>query len=139
MAIQAVFGLVLTIGGTDYSAEVTAAELTADRETFDLLTFSSSGWKSRFAGSRTWSLKIDYVQDDAANKLRAALWTAYNTAGGKVTVTMKEDGAAATSEANPALSGTAVVPQVMWGGTAGQLKTRSVTLQGHDVLTVATS
>lgn len=138
MAIQAVFNLVLTIDSTDYSAEVTQADLTVDGETIDLLTFGSAGWMQRFAGARNYNLAVNFTQDDASSKLRWKLWQVMSTATRKIGFTLKES-SASTSESNPLLSGTVLVNQAFFGGQAGQLKGRSITLAGDGALTVATS
>lgn len=96
--------LVITIGGTDYSMQVSKAVITAADSDSDFTTFADAA----AGGSRAYKLEGTAVQDMATGTLWDKIWTA---AGTTVACLIKPYGNAAASVGQPHYSFNATVKE----------------------------
>jgi hypothetical protein len=106
--------LKISVGATDYEAQVFAATVEADDAESDNVTFAEAA----AGGGRVYVLKITMTQDMAASTLWSKIWDA---AGTDVTVLMKPYGNTSASASQPHFTMTATVSEpngVLFGGEA---------------------
>lgn len=96
--------LVLTIGGTDYTAQVSKAVIVSGAKDSDFTTFADAA----AGGAREYRLEFTAVQDMATGTVWDKVWTA---AGTSVAYLIKPYGNAAASTTQPHYSGNATVTE----------------------------
>lgn len=96
--------LVLTIAGTDYTAQVSKAVITSAEADSDFVTFAAAA----AGGAREYALEFTAVQDLATTTLWDKVWTA---AGTTVAYLIKPYGNAAASVAQPHYSGNLTITE----------------------------
>lgn len=96
--------LQLTIGGTDYTAQVSKAVITSGETDSDFVTFADAA----SGGGRTYRLEFTAVQDMESGTLWDEVWTA---AGTSVAYILKPYGNAAASATQPHYTGNAVITE----------------------------
>lgn len=122
--------LVLTIGGTDYTAQVSKAVIGTRKADSDFVTFADAA----AGGKREYYLAFTAVQDLVAATLWDKIWSA---AGTTVAYLIKPYGNAAASAAQPHYSGnlTIVEPEGdLIGGEADPSTTARFTVDCEWVL-----
>lgn len=96
--------LVLTIGGTDYTAQVSKAVITSGAADSDFVTFADAA----AGGSREYRLEFTAAQDFAS----ATLWNqVFTAAGTSVAFLLKPHGSAAASPTTPHFSGNVTITE----------------------------
>lgn len=96
--------LVLTIGGTDFTAQISKAVLTSNEADSDFVTFADAAG----GGKREYRLEFTAVQDLATGTLWDKVWTA---AGTTVAGILKPYGNAAASVGQPHYSFNATITE----------------------------
>jgi hypothetical protein len=96
--------LKISIGGTDYTAEVSKAVIVSAESDSDFVTFADAA----AGGARAYTLDFTAVQDAATTSLWSQVWTA---AGTTVACIMKPYGNAAASATQPHYGFNAVVTE----------------------------
>lgn len=122
--------LVLTIGGTDYTAQISKAVIGSRKADSDFVTFANAA----SGGLREYYLTFVAVQDLVVGTLWDKIWTA---AGTSVAYLIKPYGNAAASAAQPHYSGnlTVVEPEGdLIGGEADASTTARMTVECEWVL-----
>lgn len=117
--------LVLTIGGTDYTAQVSTAKITSGEADSDFLTFAVAAT----GGAREYRLEFEAVQDMATGTLWDKVWTA---AGTSVAYILKPYGNATASASQPHYSGNATITEPdgdFIGGEADSSTTSRMTFE----------
>lgn len=67
--------LVLTVGGTDYTSDVSSVVISADDTDSDFVSYADAAT----GGGRTYTLKLTLVQDPATTALFDKVWSAAGT------------------------------------------------------------
>lgn len=117
--------LIVSVGGTDYSAQVSDCRITSAESDSDFVTFADAA----AGGARDYKLAFKAVQDTAAASLWDKIWTA---AGTTVAVIVKPHGAAAASATTPWFNCNAVVTEPdgdLLGGEADASTTARFTVE----------
>lgn len=131
----------VTIGGTDYSAQVSSAELNLSREVQDSTNFDSGLDTESVVGMRSASITLNFKKDANLSGLDAAIFTQYNTdAATGLAFVLSRDASVAIGTTNPDYSGTLQVTE--WSpiqGSVGDLYGGSVTWPVTGAVTRATS
>ena len=96
--------LVITIGGTDYTAQCSKAVITSGEADSDFVTFADAA----AGGKREYKLNLEAVQDAATGTLWDKVWTASGTT---VACILKPYGNATASVGQPHYSFNAVVTE----------------------------
>lgn len=96
--------LVLTIGGTDYTAQISKSVITSGTADSDFVTFANAAG----GGAREYRLEFTAVQDLATGTLWDKVWTA---AGTTVAGLLKPYGNAAASVSQPHYSFNATITE----------------------------
>lgn len=96
--------LTLSIGGTDYTAQISKAVITSGEADSDFVTFADAA----AGGKREYRLEFTAVQDMATATLWDKVWT---SAGTSVAYILKPYGNAAASATQPHYSGNAVITE----------------------------
>jgi Ca2+-binding RTX toxin-like protein len=96
--------LVLTIGGTDYTTQVSKVVITSEAADSDFMTFADAA----SGGARLYKLAFIAVQDAATGTLWDKVFT---VAGTTVAYLLKPYGNAAASVGQPHYSGNAVITE----------------------------
>lgn len=127
----------LVVNSVDLSDHVRSLTIEASADVLDDSAMGS-GWRSKKAGAKQFTLTAEWNQDYAASEVDATLWAAFN-AGANITFTGKPTSAAVGST-NPSYSGS-VVPSKYTPitGAYGDLSTLSTSWEGSGTLTRATS
>lgn len=134
MAKQVIKAGYVTLGGTDYSAQLDNAALNIEIETGDSTNFAGSGWKEFLPGLKSFGLELNFKKDADLSGLDAAIQTAIDGAGTLAFAIRLSSGAISTS--NPEYTGTVVITSWMQGpGQLGQIFGGSVTWQGTGAIT----
>lgn len=123
--------LVITVGGTDYTAQVSNCEITTQPADSDVTTFAEAA----SGGAREYRLKFVALQDLAVGTIWDKVWSA---AGSTVAVLVKPYGNAAASAAQPHYSGnvTIVEPEgTLIGGDADSATSSRWTFEAEWVFT----
>lgn len=123
--------LVLTIGGTDYTAQVSKAVITSKAADSDFVTFADAAQ----GGLREYALEFIGVQDMATATLWDKVWTA---AGTTVAYLLKPYGNVAATAAQPHYSGNLTITEPdgdFIGGEADSSTTARMTFEGKWILT----
>lgn len=123
--------LVLTIGATDYTAQVSKAVITSAGADSDFVTFADAA----LGGLREYALEFTAVQDMATSSLWDKIWTA---AGTQVAYLLKPYGNAAASATQPHYSGNLTITEPdgdFIGGEADASTTARMTFDAKWILT----
>lgn len=122
--------LVLSIGGTDYTAQVSKAVITSNAADSDFVTFADAA----AGGKREYRLEFTAVQDAATGTLWDKVWSA---AGTSVAFILKPYGNAAASATQPWYTGNATITEPdgdFIGGEANASTTARFTFDASWVL-----
>ncbi len=125
MAAVGTRSLVISVGGTDYSAQVSTAEVRAADSDSDFVTFADAA----AGGSRSYTLHLEMSQDLASSGLWSTIWSA---AGTDVAVLLKPYGNATASASQPHYTMSASVREpdgVLLGGEADPSTTARFTVE----------
>jgi hypothetical protein len=113
----------ITVAGTDLSTSITSAELSLEADDKETTTFGTT-FRTRVAGLKQGSVKLDFLQDFAASSVEATLYPLLGTIA-TVVITPTSGTASAT---NPQYSVPCLVTQIQpISGAVGDLATQSVT------------
>lgn len=125
----------ITINGTNFSTNLTQAELSEEAADVSTTTFGS-GWNTRIAGLKQASLTLAFNQDFGAASIDA---TISPLLGSLATVVIKPTSGTA-SATNPSYTGTFLVTQYTpFSASVGDLATLNVTWPSSGTVTRATS
>lgn len=135
MPKQVFTGAVVTVNGTDFSDHIAAVTIEQTADEIETTAFGTSGWRSRTAGLRDGSVKLDWHQDFASS-VDATLSSAWGSVG---TVVVIPNGTA-VSASNPRFT----CPVVLSGyspvaGSVGDLLTFSTTWAASSAFTRGTA
>lgn len=122
--------LTLSIGGTDYTAQVSKAVITSGEADSDFVTFADAA----SGGAREYRLEFTAVQDMATGTLWDEVWTA---AGTSVAFILKPYGNSAASVSQPHYTGNATITEPdgdFIGGEADASTTARMTFEASWVL-----
>lgn len=122
--------LVLTVGGTDYTAQVSNCRIVSGEADSDFVTFAAAAG----GGSREYRLEFTAVQDLATTTLWDKIWSAPGTS---VAFILKPYGNAAASVSQPHYTGNATVTEPdgdFIGGEANASTTARFTFDASWVL-----
>lgn len=122
--------LTLSIGGTDYTAQVSKAVIVSGEADSDFVTFSDAA----AGGAREYRLEFTAVQDMATTTLWDKVWS---SAGTSVAYLLKPYGNAAASTTQPHYSGNATITEPdgdFIGGEADASTTARMTFECSWVL-----
>lgn len=123
--------LQVTVGGEEYTAQVSKVVITSGESDSDFVTFADAA----AGGGREYRLEFTAVQDLAADTLWDQVFT---TPGETVAILIKPYGAAAASPATPHISANAVISEPdgdFIGGEADSSVTAKMTFECSWVLT----
>lgn len=113
----------ITINGTDLSTSITSVELMVEADDLETTAFGSN-WRTRIAGLRQGSVKLDFFADYGASAVEATL---YPLLGTVATVVMLPTSGTASST-NPQYTATCLVTEhTPITGAIGDIATFSVT------------
>lgn len=113
----------ITVAGTDLSTSITSAELSLEADDKETTTFGTT-FRTRVAGLKQGSVKLDFLQDFAASSVEATLYPLLGTIA-TVVITPTSGTASAT---NPQYTVPCLVTQIQpINGAVGDLATQSVT------------
>lgn len=116
MAALGTRSLTLTIGGTDYTAQISNCRLVGADADSDFVSFADAG----AGGARKYTLSGTMVQDPAANSLWDKIWTALGTT---VAAVLKPNGGTTPSATQPSFAGNVVITEPdgdLLGGAANK-------------------
>ena len=92
----------------------------------------SSGFKSREAGLKDWSVEVEFYQDYASSKVDATLFPLVGAAAFAIHVKPEN---AEISATNPDFTGNVILPEYTpVSGAVGELSTVTVTFEGAGAL-----
>jgi hypothetical protein len=117
--------LVLTIGGTDFTAQVSKTTIVSGAADSDFTTFADAA----AGGAREYRLEFTAVQDPATGTLWDKVWTA---AGTTVAFIVKPAGGTTASPTQPHFTGNAVITEPdgdLLGGEADASSTARFTFE----------
>lgn len=135
MAVFVATDYSITINGTNFSTNLTQAELSEEAADVSTTTFGS-GWNTRTAGLKQASLTLAFNQDFGAASIDA---TISPLLGSLATVVIKPTSGTA-SATNPSYTGTFLVTQYTpFSASVGDLSTLNVTWPSSGTVTRATS
>lgn len=123
--------LVVTVGGTDYTSQVSKAVVTSGESDSDFTTFADAA----AGGARAYNFEFTAVQDMVASTLWDLIWTG---AGTTVACLIKPYGNASASASQPHYSFNAVVSEPdgdFIGGEADSSTTARMTVECSWALT----
>lgn len=120
----------LSINGDDVSEQVTAFKFSGSRTTIDIpATFGRR--QSVAAGTDSYTVQIDFLQDTDTAAVSMILWDALADSAGEIEVAGSFE-SGAVSATNPLFTATAIVNAVGLGGTVNTVATDSVTFPCTD-------
>lgn len=123
--------LTLTIGGTDYTAEVSKAVITSGESDSDFTTFADAA----SGGSREYRLEITAAQDLAAS----SFWTqVFSNTGNTVAFLLKPYGNATPTVTQPHVQGNCILSEPdgdFIGGEADSSASAAMTIETSFVCT----
>ncbi len=126
----------VVVNSVDLSDHVKSCTLNYEAEMLDD-TVMGDTTRSNIAGLLNWSIDVEFLQDFAAAKVDATLFTLVGAAA--FTVTVKPT-SASVSATNPSFSGSAVLESYPpMSGSVGDLETASATFRSAGTLARATS
>ena len=119
--------LTLTIGGTDYTAQVSDCRITTGEADTDFVSFADAA----AGGAREYKLAFTAVQDPAADTIWDLVWT---QAGSTVAAVIAPNGGAAPSPTQPHFTGNVVITEPdgdILGGEANTSSTAKFTFEAE--------
>ena len=123
--------LVITVGGTDYTAQISKTVITANPADNDFVTFADAA----NGGAREYRLEFTAVQDLVAG----TIWDkVFASAGTTAPFILKPYGNAAASTTQPHFTGNAIISEPdgdVIGGEADASATARMTFEASGVLT----
>ena len=126
----------VVVNSVDLSDHVKSCTLNYEAEMLDD-TVMGDTTRSNIAGLLNWSMDIEFLQDFAAAKVDATLFSLIGAAAFTVTVKPTSGSVSAT---NPSFSGSAVLESYPpMSGSVGDLETASATFRSAGTLARATS
>ena len=131
MAALGTRSLVISIGGTDYTAQVSNCRITSGESDSDFVSFADAA----AGGVREYRIEFTGVQDTATGTLWDRVWT---SAGTTVAFLLKPSGNTTASAAQPHYSGNADITEPdgdLLGGEANASATAKFTFECSWVLT----
>lgn len=123
--------LTLSVGGVDFTAQVSNCRIVSGSADSDFTTFADAA----AGGARQYKLTFTAVQDPATGTLWDKVWTA---AGTSVAVLIKPAGGTAASATQPHFSGNAIITEPdgdLLGGEADASATARFTFECEWVFT----
>lgn len=135
MAKQVFTNAYVTVNGTDLSDHVASVTLDTSADEIETTAFGTAGWRSRVAGLKDGSIKLDWHQDFAASSVDSILNSAFGSVG---TVVVIPSGTAPSS-VNPRYTIPCVISSYSpVAGSVGDLLTFSTTWAFAGALTRGT-
>ena len=135
MAVFVATDYKISINGTNFSTNLTKAELSIESDDVETTTFGA-GWRSRVGGLKNASLTLSFNQDFGASSVDATLFPLLNTIATVVILPTS----AGTSATNPSYTGTFLVNQYSpISASIGDLATFDVTWPGAGTVTRGTA
>ena len=126
----------VVVNSVDLSDHVKSCSLNYEAEMLDD-TVMGDTTRSNIAGLLNWSIDVEFLQDFAAAKVDATLFSLVGAAAFTVTVKPTSGSVSAT---NPSFSGSVVLESYPpMSGSVGDLETASATFRSAGTLTRATS
>lgn len=119
--------LTLTIGGDDYTAEISNCRITAGDSGADFVSFADAA----AGGAREYNLAFTAVQDPAADTIWDLVWT---QAGSTVAAVIAPAGGATPSPTQPHFTGNVVIAEPdgdILGGAANSSATAKFTFDAQ--------
>lgn len=136
MAKTVVKNFTLTIGGTDYAAQVKGRDLAVAFEEHDVTNADSGTDREFIAGLSSYDLTIQLVKDADLSGLDAAMWTARGTSVAWVS----KFADTTIGVTNPQYSGNGIVMGwTPFSGEVGSLFAGELKLKGTGAITRATA
>lgn len=127
MAKQVIKNAFLTLGATDYTAQIESIELSVEADKQVVTNMDSAGWEESLQGIKSGSLTVNMKMDADLSGFFAALWAVFihATTNTWAAVLKRED--AATSAANKKYTFNVLVTQAGLNLSVGQAFGRSFT------------
>lgn len=119
--------LTLTIGATDYTAQVSNCRITSGEADTDFVSFTDAA----AGGKREYKLAFTAVQDPATNTIWDLVWT---QAGSTVAAVIKPAGGTTASATQPHFTGNVVITEPdgdLLGGEANASTTAKFTFEAE--------
>ena len=116
----------ITIGGTDFSDEITVCTITRRRNLTTVPSTFGNARSVQKAGSIVEEATFTFLNDKAAASVWLELYDAIDTDSAELAVVARLDDAAVGAD-NPSFSFTVVVTGVSVGGTVGEQNTQNWT------------
>lgn len=139
MAKKIIKAAYLSLGGTDYSANIKSAELAMDADEVETTTFGDAGNKTYLQGLRGAKLTVELLLDSDLSGLDAALYAAYIHATTNTLAFELRSDSAAVGSTNPKWTGTVIVTQYGPMVKVGEAHGRSLSFTATGAVTRATS
>lgn len=140
MAKLVVKNAFVSLGGTDYSAQIKGATLTITAPEVDVTNFAGNGWVELISGNLKGTLALEFVKDSDLSGLDAAIYAILSHATVNTMAFLVKLQSAAASTANPSYAGTILVNN--WSpvaGSVGQAFGGSITFPVTGAITRATA
>ena len=137
MAKQVIKNAFLTLGGTDYTAQIESIELSVEADKQVVTNMDSAGWEESLQGIKSGSITVAMKMDADLSGFFAALWAVFihATTNTWAAVLKRED--AATSASNKSYSFSVLVTQAGLNLSVGQAFGRSFTFPITGAVTAA--
>lgn len=124
----------VSINAVDLSDHVRSVTLSYSAELQDD-TVMGDTTRSRTGGLKDWSLEVEFLQDYAASKVDATLFT---LVGSTSTIIVRPDNSDGVSATNPNFTGTAILESYNPGtGSLGEMATATASFQAAGALSRA--
>ena len=123
MAKVTVKAMDIELDGTDYSSEISSANLQISVDTNDSINMESEGWQEMVGSIIRATLNLTFKKDADLSGLDSALWAKLGEA---MTFACLLDGDNAIAPGNPEFQGSVVVNSHEFGGAVGSLHEHSV-------------
>lgn len=123
--------LTLTIGGQDYTAQVSDCRIVAGEADTDFVSFAAAA----AGGAREYRLAFTAVQDPATSTIWDLVWS---SAGSTVAAVIKPNGGTTASATQPHFTGNVVITEPdgdLLGGEANASSTARFTFEAEWVFT----
>lgn len=123
----------LSIGGTDYSANVQSVTLNYSAEMLDDTAMGDTT-RSNTGGLKAWSMDVTFFNDYTDNGLDETL---FGLVGTTAALIMRPIKGTVVGAGNPNYTGTGILEGLPQGGGVGALDTKSVSFKSAGTLTRA--
>lgn len=125
----------VSIGGTDYSANINQVEISVSADEVETTAFGSN-WRTSTSGLKSGTFTVSFHQDYAAAAIDSGLWSLFGSAA---TVVVKPNGTA-VSASNPSFTFVVNVANLTpVSGAVGDLAVANVTWPISGAVTRATA